>query len=40
MVTKWLVDGKFDEAEVKELQQLLEPVAEALYNKVLQKIGE
>lgn len=37
-ITKWLSDGKFDEDEVKELQEELEPVMTALYNKVMEKV--
>lgn len=29
-MTKWLADGKFDEAEVKELEDKLEPVCELI----------
>lgn len=30
LVTKWLADGKFDETEVKELEDKLEPVCELI----------
>lgn len=39
MVTKWLADGRFDEAEVAELEAALVPVAETIYAKILEKIG-
>ena len=39
LVLKWLADGKIDQAEVLELQTKLEPLAEALYQKILEKIG-
>lgn len=39
LVTKWLADGKIDDAEVNELQATLEPIAQELYDKVLEKVG-
>ena len=40
LVSKWLADGKIDESEIAELEAALTPIAQALYDKVIQKIGE
>lgn len=37
-ITRWLADGKFDEAEVQELEAELKPMAELLYAKVLENV--
>lgn len=39
LVTKWLADGKIDQAEVEELQEALTPLAQTIYDRVVGSTG-
>ncbi len=38
LVTKWLADGKIDEAEKVELEEKLVPICELVYTRIMKKV--
>lgn len=40
LITKWLTDGKIDDAEKKELEEKLLPVCELIYNRIVGNDGK